>query len=89
MPLRVMLTTDQRNQLHDIILRKVEDVKADIERYTQMSQPVSPENAIGRISRMDAINNKMAGDSRASFAFLPDDSIIIVTGNQTIIWKPE
>ncbi|MCB0431302.1 MAG: hypothetical protein H6585_15360 [Flavobacteriales bacterium] len=37
----------------------------------------------------DAINNKMAGDSRASFAFLPDDSIIIVTGNQTIIWKPE
>ncbi|MCB9240820.1 MAG: TraR/DksA C4-type zinc finger protein [Flavobacteriales bacterium] len=58
-----MLTTDQRNQLHDIILRKVEDVKADIERYTQMSQPVSPENAIGRISRMDAINNKSINEA--------------------------
>ncbi|MCB0397597.1 MAG: hypothetical protein KDD36_13160 [Flavobacteriales bacterium] len=37
----------------------------------------------------DALKGKMGGDGRASFAFLPDDSIIIVTGNMTIIWKPE
>jgi DnaK suppressor protein len=26
--------------------------------YTELTRPVEPENAIGRISRMDAINNK-------------------------------
>lgn len=26
--------------------------------FREMSQPVSPDNAIGRVSRMDAINNK-------------------------------
>lgn len=26
--------------------------------YTELTRPIEPENAIGRISRMDAINNK-------------------------------
>jgi WD40 repeat protein len=38
---------------------------------------------------MDAYKKGMGGDGRASFAFLPDNSILIVSGNQTIIWKPE
>ena len=38
---------------------------------------------------MDAYRKGMGGDGRASFAFLPDNSILIVSGNQTIIWKPE
>ena len=29
-----------------------------IEEYKELTQPVEPENSIGRISRMDAINNK-------------------------------
>lgn len=31
---------------------------AKIEGYESMAQPVSPDDAIGRVSRMDAINNK-------------------------------
>ena len=27
-------------------------------QYTELSKPIEPENAIGRVSRMDAINNK-------------------------------
>lgn len=27
-------------------------------RYRELTKPISPENAIGRVSRMDAINNK-------------------------------
>lgn len=49
-------------------LNKVE-IKANIEaeilktekkvsEYSELTKPVEPENAIGRISRMDAINNK-------------------------------
>ncbi len=29
----------------------------------ELTKPISPENAIGRISRMDAINNKSVNDS--------------------------
>ena len=29
-----------------------------VEKYTELAKPIAPENAIGRISRMDAINNK-------------------------------
>ncbi len=34
-----------------------------IKEYKDLSKPVSPENAIGRISRMDAINNKSITES--------------------------
>lgn len=29
-----------------------------VEEYRELTKPISPENAIGRVSRMDAINNK-------------------------------
>ena len=32
--------------------------KNKIDEYTQLCKPIAPENSIGRISRMDAINNK-------------------------------
>lgn len=41
-------------------ISKTEKLIAD---YKEMSKPVSPENAIGRISRMDAINNKSITES--------------------------
>lgn len=34
---------------------KTENLVAD---YKELTKPIAPENAIGRISRMDAINNK-------------------------------
>ena len=29
-----------------------------VKKYRELTRPIAPENAIGRISRMDAINNK-------------------------------
>lgn len=40
------------------IAAEIEKTKNVIVEYEDMSQPVSPDNAIGRVSRMDAINNK-------------------------------
>ena len=37
--------------------------RAQIERYEEMAGPVAPDNAIGRVSRMDAINNKSVFDA--------------------------
>ena len=38
--------------------QEILDTKEKIKEYSELSKPISPENAIGRISRMDAINNK-------------------------------
>lgn len=40
------------------IENEIEKTKRRIEDYKEMSAPVSPDDAIGRVSRMDAINNK-------------------------------
>ncbi len=37
---------------------KIERTKKKIAHMEDMTQPIAPENSIGRISRMDAINNK-------------------------------
>lgn len=43
-----------KNQLD----KEIERLKKQIEDYKELTKPISPENAIGRVSRMDAINNK-------------------------------
>lgn len=48
----------QRKEIKKIIKEEIAKTEAKISEYKQQSQPVEPENAIGRISRMDAINNK-------------------------------
>ena len=42
------------NKIKDSIL----ETESKIKEYKNLTKPISPENAIGRISRMDAINNK-------------------------------
>lgn len=45
-------------KLKELIVKEIKLTKASIKEYSKHTQPISPENAIGRISRMDAINNK-------------------------------
>lgn len=39
------------------------EIEKDIERLKTSSQPISPDNAIGRLSRMDAINAKSIAEA--------------------------
>lgn len=48
----------ERAQLKIKIAETIEATKAKIAKLEKDTQPISPENSIGRISRMDAINNK-------------------------------
>lgn len=45
------------------VLQEIEKTKKSIEDYRGMTKPISPENSIGRISRMDAINNKSVAEA--------------------------
>lgn len=48
------------------ITELIEKSEREIIDLKEMSAPVSPENAIGRISRMDAINNKSVMEAALS-----------------------
>lgn len=40
----------------------IKEEKAKLEELKELTKPIAPENAIGRVSRMDAINNKGVND---------------------------
>jgi len=52
------VTQEERSIIANKIERKLRISYQKIAQMEEMTAPVSPENAIGRISRMDAINNK-------------------------------
>lgn len=45
------------------IVKEIAKTEKAILEYKEMTKPVAPENAIGRLSRMDAINNKAVTES--------------------------
>lgn len=45
------------------ISERIVQLKKDIEALESLTQPIAPENSIGRVSRMDAINNKSVNDA--------------------------
>ncbi|MEL6812945.1 MAG: TraR/DksA C4-type zinc finger protein [Bacteroidota bacterium] len=50
----------------DIKSRMEEDIVATqglVKKYQELTKPIAPENAIGRVSRMDAINNKSVNEA--------------------------
>lgn len=40
------------------LVNEINETELKIQEYNRLTQPIPPENSIGRISRMDAINNK-------------------------------
>lgn len=40
------------------ILEEIEKTEQQIAEYRELTKPIAPDVAIGRVSRMDAINNK-------------------------------
>ena len=46
-----------------ILNNEIKKTKESILKYTELCKPISPDNAIGRVSRMDAINNKSVIES--------------------------
>lgn len=57
-----MKKTEKEKLAHQI-REKIETVKQDIISYTERTQPVAPDDAIGRLTRMDAIGNKSINEA--------------------------
>ncbi len=58
-----MISREDRDLLKIKIIADIALMKERIEETESFSDPVAPDDAIGRISRMDAINNKSIFDA--------------------------
>ncbi|MBT8327655.1 MAG: TraR/DksA C4-type zinc finger protein [Bacteroidia bacterium] len=50
-------------EIKRVIETKIQRASESIEELKELTKPISPENAIGRISRMDAINNRSVNEA--------------------------
>ncbi len=53
----------KKQEIKSLIEQRIIKTKSQIVGYESMAEPITPENSIGRISRMDAINNKSVVDA--------------------------
>lgn len=57
------MNKQERNKAKESIKKSIEETQKDISNLKELTKPISPENAIGRVSRMDAINNKSVNEA--------------------------
>ncbi len=52
------MTSEEKDNLKSLIESKMERLKLQVIDLKELTKPIEPDCAIGRVSRMDAINNK-------------------------------
>lgn len=69
------MKAQDRNILREKIEVEIDRLAQEMEELKELVKPISPENAIGRISRMDAINNKSINEAALRKASLRFDDL--------------
>lgn len=57
------MKNDQKTKLKENIIEKIKTIKENIASYKLLTKPISPDNAIGRLTRMEAINSKSINEA--------------------------
>ena len=57
------MTPDDLKQIRQRAERKKVDLEERIQEYRELTKPIPPSEAIGRVSRMDAINNRSVNEA--------------------------
>lgn len=52
------MTEKQADEIRELIENEILKTGQTVAEYRELTKPIAPENAIGRVSRMDAINNR-------------------------------
>ncbi|MCF8303040.1 MAG: TraR/DksA C4-type zinc finger protein [Bacteroidales bacterium] len=54
---------EEKEKFRQMVEDKIEKLNSHITELEELTQPIAPENAIGRVSRMDAINNRSVNEA--------------------------
>jgi len=57
------MTKEEKEKLENHIKEKIKVLKKDVVSYKQLTQPIAPDNAIGRLTRMEAISSKSINEA--------------------------
>ena len=57
------MNLDQKEKLKNQIQEKIAGLKVDIKNYALSTKPIAPDSAIGRLTRMEAINNQSINEA--------------------------
>jgi DnaK suppressor protein len=60
------MNKQEKEDVKKAIVKKIESLKMNIETFKELSKPVVPDNAIGRLTRMEAINSKSINEASLS-----------------------
>lgn len=71
----------QKEQIKRRIKEEIQVTLLSVEKYKELTKPIAPENAIGRVSRMDAINNKSVNQVALSNAEIKLNNLKVALSN--------
>ena len=57
------MNEEQKTELRELINKEIRELRLTIERVKETVQPVAPDDAIGRLTRMEAINAKSISEA--------------------------
>jgi len=91
------ISDDQRRQLREHMHAELERLAGEIDTLTAMTRPVAPDRAIGRLSRLEAMNEKSMNEAsmraaqqlqariRNALGRLDDEDYGLCTGCDSVI----
>ena len=62
------MTAEEKDKLEKHIRERLDVIRSDIASYRRLTQPVSPDNAIGRLTRLEALGSKSINEAALSTA---------------------
>ena len=62
------METEERQKIKEKIEEAIAVAERDIAAFEELTRPIAPDNAIGRLSRMEAINAKSVNEAALSTA---------------------
>ncbi len=54
---------EQREEFKQLILEQIEEVEEEIRELEEMTKPIAPDNALGRLTRMEALGSKSVNEA--------------------------
>lgn len=57
------MESSEKRELRKKISAMISSLQIEIEQLEELTKPISPENSLGRLTRMDAINNKSVAEA--------------------------
>ena len=71
----------KKKEIEKKIKEEILNTSISINKYRELTKPIAPENAIGRVSRMDAINNKSVNQVALTNAELKLNNLKVALSN--------